>query len=121
MIGVMPLAAGTMSLAVDVKGPVRNMTTKFVNSIPSSADPVLLVVGGGIALVCIIGLLAKWWWPQSAMARWVQGSKVAFAIVGLILGVVIAAPRQILPFMASIVGMVADVIVNLFGRALGVN
>lgn len=77
------------------------------------------VIGGLIIIVCIGVLILRKWNPQTQMFQGIQqgiGAMGVFVVIcGLVLGLLLVAPKPIGDFLVTIAGAFVEFVMNIFG------
>lgn len=115
---------GIVLSAPQIVNPAKDGAAAFINSISQNAAfmNLLRVLGGLVVVGCIILLLARKYWPTSPIGRGMadSGSKVAWAIVGIVLGVVLVAPSTVVPWTVALLATPVQWVLNVIGMIFGI-
>lgn len=112
-----------LAAAPDVKGALNDGISKLLEVLlVNTAFNTLLMVLGGIAIaVCIVLLVLRKFWPQTQIGQALNAgnSSIAWCCAGILLGLVLAAPKTALPFLAAVLGTAFQVVLDVLAKIFG--
>lgn len=104
--------------------PAGNGATDFVNKLFDSGSVVpaiCMFLGGAAIVVCIVLLVIRKFWPNTAIGRPIQSSgTVIWCVAAIVLGVVLVAPKQVVPFIVKLLAMLIQVLLDVVARIFGI-
>lgn len=114
----------TLAGAPRIVEPAGNGATDFVNKLFDSGSvvpSVCLFLGGAAIVVCITLLVIRKFWPNTPIGRQFQSNgTVVWCVVAIILGVMLVAPRQVVPFFVKLIAMLIQVVLDVIARIFGI-
>lgn len=114
----------TLAGAPRIVEPAGNGAADFVNKLFDSGSviPAICMFLGGAAIVgCIVLLIVRKCWPNTPIGRHFQsGSTVIWCIAAIALGVVLVAPKQVIPFIVKLFAMLIQVLLDVAARIFGI-
>lgn len=114
----------TLAGAPRIVEPAGNGATDFVNKLFDSGSviPAICMFLGGAAIVgCIVLLIVRKCWPNTPLGRHFQsGSTVIWCVAAIVLGVVLVAPKQVVPFIVKLLAMLIQVLLDVIARIFGI-
>lgn len=114
----------TLAGAPRIVEPAGNGAADFVNKLFDSGSviPAICMFLGGAAIVgCIVLLIVRKCWPNTPIGRHFQsGSTVIWCIAAIVLGVVLVAPKQVIPFIVKLFAMLIQVLLDVAARIFGI-
>lgn len=114
----------TLAGAPRIVEPAGNGATDFVNKLFDSGSviPAICMFLGGAAIVgCIVLLIVRKCWPNTPLGRHFQsGSTVIWCVAAIVLGVVLVAPKQVVPFIVKLLAMLIQVLLDVITRIFGI-
>lgn len=112
----------TIAAAPRIVEPTRNGVSKLTGYLTANtALATLLIVIGALAIVvCAFLLILRKFWPTSPIGQSLQGNgTVVWCIAGMLVGLMLILPSQILPFIASILATFVQLVLDIFAAVLG--
>ena len=75
-----------------------------------------------LAIVVCAGLLVlRKWWPTTTIGQALQGNgTVGWCCAGLLVGLMLILPAQILPFVAKVLATLFQVVLDIFSAIFGI-
>lgn len=114
----------TLAGAPRIVEPAGNGAADFVNKLFDSGSviPAICMFLGGAAIVgCIVLLIVRKCWPNTPIGRHFQsGSTVTWCIAAIVLGVVLVAPKQVIPFIVKLLATLIQILLDVVARILGI-
>lgn len=88
----------------------------------NSALATLLIIIGALVIVVCAGLLVlRKWWPTATIGQALQGNgAVGWCCAGLLFGLMLILPAQILPFVAKVLATLFQVVLDIFSAIFGI-
>lgn len=111
------MTAVTLAAAPTLRNSIVDGTNKFIDMLlkvnGGKIGTALAVVGGLIILLCVVLLLSNKFWPSAPWNKMMQSPiSITWAIIGLLLGVALVAPKTVIPFLATIIGVLAQAVID---------
>lgn len=104
--------------------PAGNGATDFVNKLFDSGSVVssiCMFLGGAAIVVCIVLLVIRKFWPNTPLGKQFQSSgTVIWCVAAIVLGVVLVAPKQVVPFIVKLLAMLIQVLLDVIARIFGI-
>lgn len=114
----------TLAGAPRIVEPAGNGATDFVNKLFDSGSVVssiCMFLGGAAIVICIVLLVIRKFWPNTTIGRQFQSSgTVIWCVAAIVLGVVLVAPKQVVPFIAKLFAMLIQVLLDVIARIFGI-
>ena len=114
----------TLAGAPRIVEPAGNGATDFVNKLFDSGSVVssiCMFLGGAAIVICIVLLVIRKFWPNTTIGRQFQSSgTVIWCVAAIVLGVVLVAPKQVVPFIAKLLAMLIQVLLDVIARIFGI-
>lgn len=114
----------TLAGAPRIVEPAGNGAADFVNKLFDSGSVVpaiCMFLGGTAIVVCIVLLIIRHCWPNTPIGRQFQsGGTVTWCVAAIILGVVLVAPKQVVPFIVKLFAILIQVLLDVAARVLGI-
>ena len=113
----------TLAAAPQIVQPSRQAIEQACGYIEQNATlKTLLIIIGAVFLIITIALLViRKFWPQTPVGQSMNapgGSKVIWCIAGMLTGLIVILPTQILPFLTAFVMTLVQVLLNIFAAIL---
>lgn len=114
----------TLAGAPRIVEPAGNGATDFINKLFDSGSVVssiCMFLGGAAIVVCIVLLAIRKFWPNTPLGKQFQaGGTVTWCIAAIVLGVVLVAPKQVVPFIVKLFAMLIQVLLDVGARIFGI-
>lgn len=114
----------TLAGAPRIVEPAGNGATDFVNKLFDSGSVVpaiCMFLGGAAIVICIVLLIIRKFWPNTAIGQQFQSrGTVTWCVAAIVLGVVLVAPRQVVPFVVKLLAMLIQVLLDVAARIFGI-
>lgn len=114
----------TLAGAPRIVEPAGNGATDFVNKLFDSGSVVssiCMFLGGAAIVICIVLLVIRKFWPNTPIGKQFQASStVTWCIAAIVLGVVLVAPKQAVPFIVKLLAILLQVLLDVAARIFGV-
>ena len=113
----------TLAGAPRIVEPAGNGATDFVNKLFDSGSVVpaiCMFLGGAAIVICIVLLIIRKFWPNTAIGQQFQSrGTVTWCVAAIVLGVLVA-PKQVVPFVAKLLAMLIQVLLDVAARIFGI-
>lgn len=114
----------TLAGAPRIVEPAGNGASDFVNKLFDSGSVVpaiCMFLGGAAIVVCVVLLVIRKFWPNTPLGQQFQAKgTVGWCIAAIVLGVVLVAPKQVVPFIVKLLAMLIQVILDVVARIFGI-
>lgn len=114
----------TLAGAPRIVEPAGNGATDFVNKLFDSGSVVssiCMFLGGAAIVVCVALLIIRKFWPNTPIGKQFQSNgTVVWCVVTIILGVMLVAPKQVVPFIVKLIVMLIQVVLDVIARIFGI-
>lgn len=108
--------------APQVVSPAKDAAQKFVDLLigNSTVQTLLIVVGGCILACCIVLLVARKAFPNTAIGQIVHSSGgVIWCVMFMMLSLMLIMPSQLIPFVVQIFAAVFQALLDILGSIFG--
>lgn len=114
----------TLAGAPRIVEPAGNGATDFVNKLFDSGSvipAICMFLGGAAIVICVVLLVIRKFWPNTTIGRQFQsGGTVVWCVVAIMLGVMLVAPKQVVPFIVKLLAMLIQVLLDVIARIFGI-
>lgn len=114
----------TLAGAPRIVEPAGNGATDFVNKLFDSGSVVSAIcmfLGGAAIVICIVLLVIRKFWPNTPIGKQFQASgTVIWCVAAIVFGVVLVAPKQVVPFIVKLLAMLIQVLLDVAARIFGI-
>ena len=88
-----------------------------------SIGTLLKVIGGAVLLICVGLLVLRKWAPNTQIGQSIQqgvgGAALVAVIAGLVVGVLLIAPKTVGGFLVQVGGKFAGFVLDIFAKIFG--
>lgn len=113
----------TLAAAPQIVQPVKTGLESFVNNLfaNTALAGVCVFLGGVVIAVCIILLVMRKWWPNTGIGQMMYNGQhsVMWCSAGIALGVILIAPKQIVPAFGQIIALFGQIILDVIFKVAG--
>lgn len=114
----------TLAGAPRIVEPAGNGAADFVNKLFDSGSvipAICMFLGGAAIIVCIVLLIVRKFWPNTPIGQQFQSrGTVTWCIAAIMLGVVLVAPKQVVPFIVKLLATLIQVPLDVAARIFGI-
>lgn len=114
----------TLAGAPRIVEPAGNGAADFVNKLFDSGSvipAICMFLGGAAIIVCIVLLIVRKFWPNTPIGQQFQSrGTVTWCIAAIVLGVVLVAPKQVVPFFVKLLATLIQVPLDVAARIFGI-
>lgn len=114
----------TLAGAPRIVEPAGNGAADFVNKLFDSGSvipAICMFLGGAAIIVCIVLLIVRKFWPNTPIGQQFQSrGTVTWCIAAIVLGVVLVAPKQVIPFIVKLLATLIQVPLDVAARIFGI-
>lgn len=114
----------TLAGAPRIVEPAGNGAADFVNKLFDSGSVVpaiCMFLGGAAIVVCVVLLVIRKFWPNTTIGRQFQSTgTVIWCVAAIVLGVVLVAPKQVVPFIVKLLAMLIQALLDVIARIFGI-
>lgn len=114
----------TLAGAPRIVEPAGNGAADFVNKLFDSGSvipAICMFLGGAAIIVCIVLLIVRKFWPNTPIGQQFQSrGTVTWCIAAIMLGVVLVAPKQVIPFIVKLLATLIQVPLDVAARIFGI-
>lgn len=114
----------TLAGAPRIVEPAGNGATDFVNKLFDSGSvipAICIFLGGATIVICVVLLVIRKFWPNTTIGRQFQSTgTVIWCVAAIVLGVILVAPKQVVPFIVKLLAMLIQVVLDVIARIFGI-
>lgn len=114
----------TLAGAPRIVEPAGNGAADFVNKLFDSGSvipAICMFLGGAAIVICIVLLVVRKFWPNTPIGQQFQSrGTVTWCIAAIMLGVVLVAPKQAVPFIVKLLATLIQVPLDVAARIFGI-
>ena len=114
----------TLAGAPRIVEPAGNGAADFVNKLFDSGSVVSAIcmfLGGAAIVVCIVLLAIRHFWPNTPIGQQFQSrGTVRWCVAAIVLGVMLVAPKQVIPFFVKLIALLIQVVLDVAARIFGI-
>ena len=114
----------TLAGAPRIVEPAGNGATDFVNKLFDSGSVVpsiCMFLGGAAIVICVVLLVIRKFWPNTTIGRQFQSTgTVIWCVAAIVLGIILVAPKQVVPFIVKLLAMLIQVLLDVIARIFGI-
>ncbi|KAA8826914.1 hypothetical protein [Bifidobacterium myosotis] len=111
------ILAGAPQIVNPVKEGVSKLTQYIIGN--SALKLLLVIIGAAAIVVCALLLVLRKFWPTTPIGQALQGNgTIGWCCAGLLVGLMLILPDQILPFVAGALATLFQVVLDIFAAVM---